>query len=161
MKAVLVKGTKISFSIDKELISDKTPHHGDFLYPKGIIDFMQENFTSRKKIISTGFHSNFQLNSTEMCEIYISLNELEQSSLMSFCNTIQTPDGGSHENALKNALIKSIIMFGQKNQITKSANIITSDLFDYSDSFISIFINIPIFEGQTKKELLCQNFKNN
>ena len=153
MKAVLVKGTKIYFSIDKVLISDKTPHHGDFLYPKGIIDFVQENFTSRKKIISTGFHSNFQLNSREMCEIYISLNELERSSLMSFCNTIQTHDGGSHENALKNALIKSIIIFGQKNKIAKSANIITIDLFDYSDSFISIFINTPSFEGQTKKRI--------
>ena len=153
MKAVLVKGTKISFSIDKKLISDGTPHHEDFLYPKGIIDFMQENFTSRKKIISKSFHSNFQLNSREICEIYISLNELERSSLMSFCNTIQTPDGGSHENALKNALIKSIIIFGQKNQITKSNNIITSDLFDYSDSFISIFINSPSFEGQTKKRI--------
>jgi topoisomerase-4 subunit B len=153
MKAVLVKGTKISFSIDKEVISDKTPHYENFLYPKGIIDFMQESFLSRKKIISKGFHANLHFNSKEICEIYISMNELEQSSLMSFCNTIQTTDGGSHENALKNAIIKSIKIFGQKNQLTKSINIISSDLFDFSDSFISIFINAPSFEGQTKKRI--------
>ena len=44
-------------------------------------------------------------------------------------------------------------MFGQKNHISKTANINTSDLFDYSDSFISIFINSPSFEGQTKKRI--------
>ena len=153
MKAVLVKGTKISFTIDKELISDKTPHYEDFLYTKGIVDFMQENNQSRKKIIAKDFHVSLQINLKEICEIYISFNELERSSLMSFCNTIQTPDGGSHENALKNALVKSIKIFGRKNQLSKSVNITPSDLFDYADSFISIFINSPSFEGQTKKRI--------
>ena len=128
MKAVLVKGTKISFSIDKNLINDKTPHEENFLYPKGIIDFFQENFEKRKKIIRNNFHSNFEINENEKCEVYVSFNELEQSSLMSFCNTIETPDGGSHENALKNSLIKAIKIFGQKNQLTKCANISLGDI---------------------------------
>ena len=153
MKAVLVKGTKISFSIDKKLISDKTPHEEVFLYPKGIVDFFKENFKKRKKIIKEDFHCNFDLNLNEKCEVYVSFNEIEQSSLMSFCNTIETPDGGSHENAIKNSLVKAIKIFGQKNQLTKSANISTSDIFDFSDSFISIFINDPSFEGQTKKRI--------
>ena len=153
MKAVLVKGTKISFSVDKNLISDKTPHEEIFLYPKGIIDFFKENFEKRKKIIKNDFHCNFDLNSKEKCEVYVSFNEIEQSNLMSFCNTIETSDGGSHENALKNSLIKAIKIFGQKNQLTKSANISQSDIFDFSDSFISIFINNPSFEGQTKKRI--------
>ena len=153
MKSVLVKGTRISFSIDKSLINDKTPHEEIFLYPKGIIDFFNENFKKRKKIVKNDFHSSFNLNLKEQCEIYIAFNELEQSSLMSFCNTIETPDGGSHENALKNSLIKAIKIFGQKNQLTKSSNISLNDLFDYSDSFISIFLNEPSFEGQTKKRI--------
>ena len=41
MKAVLVKGTRISFSIDKNLINDKTPNEEIFLYPKGVIDFLK------------------------------------------------------------------------------------------------------------------------
>ena len=153
MKAVLVKGTKISFSVDKSLINDKTPHEEIFLYPKGIIDFFKENFFKRKKIIKNNFHCSFDLNSKEKCEVYISFNEMDQSSLMSFCNTIETTDGGSHENALKNSLLKAIKIFGQKNQLTKSVNILPSDLFDFSDSFISIFINDPSFEGQTKKRI--------
>ena len=145
MKAVLVKGTKISFSVDKSLINDKTPHEEIFLYPKGIVDFFKENFAKRKKIIKNDFHCSFDLNSKEKCEVYISFNEIDQSSLMSFCNTMETTDGGSHENALKNSLLKAIKIFGQKNQLTKSVNILPSDLFDFSDSFISIFINDPSF----------------
>ena len=55
MKSVLVKGTKISFKIDKELIKDKTPEKIDFFIPKGIIDYIQENFDNRKKIIPNFF----------------------------------------------------------------------------------------------------------
>ena len=79
--------------------------------------------------------------------------------IISFCNTIETPDGGSHENGLKNAVINSIKLFGKKNQIRKSANINISDLFEYSDSFISIFINSPSFEGQTKKRITMPIFQ--
>ena len=153
MKSVLVKGTKISFKIDKELIKDKTPNEEVFYYPNGMIDFVKENINERKKIISKFFHSEIEFNFNEKCEIFTSFNEQEKSTLKSYCNTIETPDGGSHENALKNSLLKSIKLFGQKNQVSKITNINTSDLFDYSDSFISIFINSPSFEGQTKKRI--------
>jgi topoisomerase-4 subunit B len=153
MKSVLVKGTKISFKIDKELIKDKTLNKEVFYYPNGIIDFVKENFIERKRIISKFFHREIEFNLNEKCEIFTSFNEQEKSTLKSYCNTIETPEGGSHENALKNSLLRSLKLFGQKNQISKIANINTGDLFDYSDSFISIFINSPSFEGQTKKRI--------
>ena len=153
MKSVLVKGTKISFSIDKDLIKDKTPNKENFFYLKGVSDYFEENYKKRNKITKKNFHLNFEISSKEKGEVYVSFNEIEQSSMMSFCNTIETPDGGSHENALKNSLNKSIKIFGQKNQLSKSANISQNDLFDFSDCFISIFINEPSFEGQTKKRI--------
>tara|TARA_Y100001960_G_C14760439_1_gene873792 strand:- start:136 stop:2067 length:1932 start_codon:yes stop_codon:yes gene_type:complete len=154
MKSVLVKGTKISFKIDKELINDKTPDKIEFYYPKGIIDYVKENFDDRKRLIHKYFHCNIKLDNNEKCEIYMGFNENEKSTIYSYCNTIETPDGGSHENALKIALIKSLKLFGQKNQISKVNNINNNDLFDYSDSIISIFINEPSFEGQTKKRVV-------
>ena len=153
MKAVLVKDTKINFNINKELIKDKTPDKEEFLYVKGIADFMQSNFQQRKKIATKDFYASLAFNTNEKCEIYISFNELEQSSLMSFCNTIETPDGGSHENALKNSFMKAIKIFSHKNQLTKYQNININDIFDYTDTLISIFINSPSFEGQTKKRI--------
>ena len=55
MKAVLVKGAKISFTVDKDLIHDTTPNHAEFYYPNGIIDLMKENFEKRKKLFRNFF----------------------------------------------------------------------------------------------------------
>ncbi|PPR44718.1 MAG: DNA gyrase subunit B [Alphaproteobacteria bacterium MarineAlpha5_Bin7] len=154
MKSILIKGTKIIFKIDKEMIKDKTPKEEEFFYPNGIVDFFKENYETNKKIISKFFHINKNLDNNEKCEVLISFNEAEKSTFNSYCNTIETPDGGSHENALKNSILKSIKLFGQKNQISKINNININDIFDYSNTFISIFINTPSFEGQTKKRII-------
>jgi len=154
MKSVLVKGINITFKVDKELIKDQTPDKKNFYYPSGILDFYKEHYDGRKKIISKYFHNEVKFENNEKYEIFISFNEDQKSSLFSYCNTIETPDGGSHENALKTAVLKSLKTFGQKNQISKINNISYSDLFDYSDCIISIFINSPSFEGQTKKRII-------
>ena len=91
----------------------------NFFYLKGVADFFEENYKKRNKITKNNFHLNFEMFSKEKCEVYVSFNEAEQSSIMSFCNTIETPDGGSHENALKNSLIRSIKIFGQKNYYSR------------------------------------------
>ncbi len=78
---------------------------------------------------------------------------------MSYCNTIETPDGGSHENGIRNGILKAIKLYGQKNQFSKISNINHSDIFDYSNVIISIFINDPSFEGQTKKRIIMPNLQ--
>ena len=154
MKAVLVSGTSIDFKIDKELIIDSTPNYEKFLFKKGIADFLDIKSKNTAKLFEKHFAIVKPINDREKCEIFISFNQNEKSSLISFCNTIETPDGGSHENGFKNGILKAIKLYGQKNQIAKIANISINDLADYSDIVISIFINEPSFEGQTKKRII-------
>ena len=154
MKAVLVSGTSIDFKIDKELINDSTPHYEKFHFKNGIADFLDIKNKSNSKLFDKQFSINKNINDNEKYEIFISFNQNEKSSLISFCNTIETPDGGSHENAFKNGVFKAIKLYGQKNQISKISNININDLSDYSDIIISIFINEPSFEGQTKKRII-------
>lgn len=154
MKAVLVSGTSIDFKIDKELIIDSTPNYEKFLFKKGIADFLDIKSKNTAKLFEKHFAIVKPINDREKCEIFISFNQNEKSSLISFCNTIETPDGGSHENGFKNGILKAIKLYGQKNQIAKIANININDLADYSDIVISIFINEPSFEGQTKKRII-------
>ena len=154
MKAVLVSGTSIDFKIDKELINDNTPNYEKFHFKNGIADFLDFKNKSTSKLFDKQFSINKNINDDEKCEIFISFNENEKSSLISFCNTIETPDGGSHENGFKNGVYKAIKLYGQKNQISKISNISINDLSDYSDIVISIFINEPSFEGQTKKRII-------
>jgi len=153
MKAVLVKSTKINWNADKDLVKTKIPHQTEFFYPKGIEDYIKEISKSKILSINKNFNTEIKFDNNEKCEIFINFNEEEISSLNSFCNTIKTPDGGSHENALKNASVKAIKIFGQKNKYNKIVNINVNDLFDFSDSIISIFLNDPSFEGQTKKRI--------
>lgn len=154
MKAVLVSGTSIDFKIDKELIIDSTPNNEKFLFKNGIADFLDIKSKNTAKLFEKHFAIVKPINDREKCEIFISFNQNEKSSLISFCNTIETPDGGSHENGFKNGILKAIKLYGQKNQIAKIANININDLADYSDIVISIFINEPSFEGQTKKRII-------
>jgi len=154
MKAVLVSRTIIDFKIDKELINDNTPNYEKFHFKNGIADFLDIKNKNTAKLFDKQFSIIKNINDNEKCEIFISFNQNEKSSLISFCNTIETPDGGSHENGFKNGVLKALKLYGQKNQVSKISNININDLTDFSDIIISIFINEPSFEGQTKKRII-------
>jgi len=154
MKAVLVSRTIIDFKIDKELINDNTPNYEKFHFKNGIADFLDIKNKNTTKLFDKHFSIIKKINDNEKCEIFISFNQNEKSSLISFCNTIETPDGGSHENGFKNGVLKALKLYGQKNQVSKISNININDLTDFSDIVISIFINEPSFEGQTKKRII-------
>ncbi len=159
MKSVLVGGTTINFEIDKELIKDKTPNKKSFFYKKGIEDYFQLEYANNSKLFEKNFLLKSKIKENENFETLISFNTNENSSLMSYCNTIETPDGGSHENGIRNGILKAIKLYGQKNQFSKINNINHSDIFDYSNVIISIFINDPSFEGQTKKRIIMPNLQ--
>ena len=159
MKSVLVGGTTINFEIDKELIKDKTPNKKSFFYKKGIEDYFQLEYANNSKLFEKSFLLKSKIKDNENFETLISFNTNENSSLMSYCNTIETPDGGSHENGIRNGILKAIKLYGQKNQFSKISNINHSDVFDYSNVIISIFINDPSFEGQTKKRIIMPNLQ--
>ena len=159
MKSVLVGGTTINFEIDKELIKDKTPNKKSFFYKKGIEDYFQLEYANNSKLFEKNFLLKSKIKDNENFETLILFNTNENSSLMSYCNTIETPDGGSHENGIRNGILKAIKLYGQKNQFSKISNINHSDIFDYSNVIISIFINDPSFEGQTKKRIIMPNLQ--
>ena len=159
MKSVLVGGTTINFEIDKELIKDNTPAKKSFFYKKGIEDYFQLEYASNSKLFEKNFLLKSKIKDNENFETLISFNTNENSSLMSYCNTIATPDGGSHENGIRNGILKAIKLYGQKNQFSKISNINHSDIFDYSNVIISIFINDPSFEGQTKKRIIMPHLQ--
>jgi len=76
-----------------------------------------------------------------------------ESNLVSFCNTIPTVEGGSHENGFKVGLTRAMRSFGEINNIKKSEKITSEDLLGKSYGIISIFITNPQFQGQTKEKL--------
>ena len=133
MKAVLVKGTSISFNVDKSIIKDSTPSFELFYFKNGIEEYLNQNAKNKIKLFEKKFSINNNFNQTEKCDLVVSFSKNEKSMFKSFCNTIETPDGGSHENAIKNGILKSIKLYGQKNNFSKSSLININDLIDFSD----------------------------
>ena len=159
MKSVLVGGTIIDFQVDKEIIKDSTPNKKSFFYKNGIEDYFKIQHGNNNKLFEKNFSLKSKLRDNENFEVYLSFNKNEISSLSSYCNTIETPDGGSHEIGMKNGLLKAIKLYGQKNQFSKINNINHSDILDFSNIIISIFINDPSFEGQTKKRIIMPSLQ--
>src|SRR5262249_23676218 len=71
-----------------------------------------------------------------------------------FCNTIPTPEGGTHEQGLRAALTKALRAFGEMTKNKKAATIMADDIMSGAVIILSLFIKDPHFQGQTKDKLV-------
>jgi topoisomerase-4 subunit B len=76
--------------------------------------------------------------------------------LHSYCNTVPTPEGGTHENGLRAALSKGLREFGERIGNRKAAQVTADDVLGTSTAMLSVFIREPEFQGQTKDKLATQ-----
>src|SRR5262249_8672683 len=80
----------------------------------------------------------------------------EDGFLRSYCNTIPTADGGTHENGLRSALSKSLRAYGELTGNKKAAQVTAEDVMSTAAAMLSVFIREPEFQGQTKDRLATQ-----
>ncbi|MGB6427523.1 MAG: toprim domain-containing protein, partial [Methyloceanibacter sp.] len=73
-----------------------------------------------------------------------------------YCNTVPTPDGGTHEAGLRSALVKGLRAFGELTGNKRSAQVTADDVLSTACALISLFIREPEFQGQTKDRLASQ-----
>ena len=168
-KAYLVSGLKINW-LDNRDIEDKKEKI-QFFYPNGISDFIEEMANSRELLVNSKFIGKSSSKSSDgIVEWAILWSNDDNNKIKSYCNTIPTINGGTHENAFKNAILKSLKKYGEMIGVKKSKIITLDDIINYTDGIISIFINEPEFQGQTKEKLsskvataltndiICDNF---
>ena len=79
--------------------------------------------------------------------------EDEEGFIHSYCNTVPTPQGGSHEMGLRTALTRGIKAFGELVGNKRAAQITADDVFGGATILLSVFIRDPSFQGQTKEKL--------
>ena len=159
-KAYLVKGSNIHWNCEQKLIKNNSiPKKESFYFINGIKDYLNQITKKRKKLFEKYYYDEIILDSTNRIEIAISFNEDENNEFISFCNSIETRQGGTHETALKTSVMKSLKLFAKHNNIKKINSISQNDIFEYSDILISLYINNPTFEGQTKQKLSMQSLQ--
>ncbi len=155
-KAFLFKGIHIFWKCAPEALSegDATPAEAELHFPNGLRDFLNYQIGSRATINRTMFAGDSDLANDEgRVEWAITWPEDENGFCYSYCNTVVTPQGGTHETGFKAALIRGLKEYGEMANIKKAASITAEDFLSNACLMLSVFIRDPQFQGQTKDKL--------
>jgi topoisomerase IV subunit B len=156
-KAYLFRGVKITWSCDKNLLAkkDDTPEKAMLHFPGGLTDYLALTLENRNTVCEQPFTGNGKLNSgSGKVEWAIAWPEDEDDYFNSYCNTVATPQGGTHEAGFRAAISKGIRAFAEMTGQKQAAkNINADDIIGGACVMLSVFIGNPQFQGQTKEKL--------
>ena len=156
-KAYLFGGVEIRWSCDKELLRDTedVPEQATFHFADGLKDYLSETLAAATLVHpdiftgsagKTGAHGGAQW--------AVSWTADADGFLNSYCNTIPTPDGGTHESGLRTALTRGLKDHAERvGQGKRAASITSDDVMAGAGAMLSVFIREPEFQGQTKDRL--------
>ena len=147
--AFLTKGLKITLRDEREEKKEKTFH-----YEGGIREFVEYLNRSNVPLYEQVFYCEGQRDSV-LVEVAMQHNDSYTENIYSFVNNINTPEGGTHLTGFKNALTKTFNDYGRKNKLLKENEPALSgeDIREGLTAIISIKVEDPQFEGQTKQKL--------
>ena len=147
--AFLTKGLKITLRDGREEKKEKTFH-----YEGGIREFVEYLNRSNVPLYEQVFYCEGQRDGV-LVEVAMQHNDSYTENIYSFVNNINTPEGGTHLTGFKNALTKTFNDYGRKNKLLKENEPALSgeDIREGLTVIISIKVEDPQFEGQTKQKL--------
>ena len=154
-KAYLFSGVEIRWK--SEISDGETPTDATFHFPGGLSDFLNETLNGVSTYAhhpfagSVDFNEKFQI--PGKVEWAINWTPSRDGFVKSYCNTVPTPEGGTHESGFWAAILKSIKTYGERINSKKSKDITREDLTLGSCALVSCFIQEPEFVGQTKDRL--------
>ena len=154
-KAYLFAGVEIRWKCAASLASEDVPAEAVFQFPGGLADHLKEQIGARE-CVTTQFFSgtqDFPGDQQGRVEWAVAWPLWSDGSYSYYCNTIPTPDGGTHEQGLRAALTKGIRAFGELVGQKKAKDISPEDVITGSEVMLSVFIRDPQFQSQTKDRL--------
>ena len=156
-KAFLFKGVEVRWKCDPSLLTgdDKTPAEETLKFPNGLEDFLKYQLREEPVVTPKPFAGRSDLpDGKGFVEWAMTwLEDGEAGFISSFCNTIRTPQGGTHEAGLRSALTRSLRGYAEMLGNKKTADITTEDVIGSAGIVLSLFMKDPQFQGQTKEKL--------
>ena len=153
-KAYLFAGVEIRWKCDPALISDATPAEAVFQFPGGLSDHLKEQVGSRECATAEFFSGRQEFpNGQGSVEWAVAWPLWSEGGSSYYCNTIPTPDGGTHEQGIRAALTRGIRGFGELVGQKKAKDIQADDVVAGAEIMLSVFIREPQFQSQTKDRL--------
>ncbi len=158
-KAYLFRGVEIRWQCDPELLvgAPGVPEREVFHFPAGLEDFLKATLAGRECVTEQAFVGAAELNDgSGRVEWAIAWPLDEEPYAGLYCNTVPTPLGGAHEQALRNALVRALRAYGELTGNSKRVAPVTADdLLGSACVLLSLFIQNPQFQGQTKEKLVA------
>lgn len=154
-KAYLFAGVEIRWKCAPSLASEEVPAEAVFQFPGGLADHLREQVGARECVTSQFFSGSQDFPGEEQgrVEWAVAWPLWSDGSYSWYCNTIPTPDGGTHEAGLRAALTKGIRAFADLVGQKKAKDIAPEDVVTGSEIMLSVFIRDPQFQSQTKDRL--------
>jgi len=153
-KAYLFAGVEIRWKCAPDLISDETPTEAAFQFPGGLSDHLREQVGERECVTANFFSGSQDFPDGQgRVEWAVAWPLWSEGSYSWYCNTIPTPDGGTHEAGLRAAIVKGIRAFGALVGQKKAEAISGEDVVLGAEIMLSVFIREPQFQSQTKDRL--------
>lgn len=160
-KAYLFSGVEIRWKCDSACLSkdDTTPTSDSFHFPNGLADYLAERLEGSSTYSDRPFagHVNFteKFGSGEVGNVDWAINwtPSRDAFTQSYCNTIPTAEGGTHEAGFWAAILKGIKGYGELVGNKKAGQINRDDVMGGGCALVSVFIREPKFVGQTKDRL--------
>jgi topoisomerase-4 subunit B len=151
-KAYLFGGVEIRW---KSFIADgDTPEAAVFQFPGGLADHLKERLADRDMVTPDLFAGRADLaDGKGAVEWACAWPQYGEGAASFYCNTIPTPDGGTHETGLRTALTKGLRNFATLTGNKKAGELSGEDVFTGAEIMLSLFIRDPQFQSQTKDRL--------
>ena len=153
-KAYLFRGVEIRWKCDPSLIKGETPAEDVLKFPGGLLDFLRSEVVGNSTVTSREFSGRTENRDGKgAVEWAVTWTPMIDPFVHSYCNTIPTSQGGTHEQGLRNALTKALRSHGERTNNKKTALVTADDVMAACCAVLSVFIREPEFQGQTKDKL--------
>jgi len=160
-KAYLFSGVEIRWRCAPDCLApgDDTPQTASFHFPGGLADYLAEQLHGAATYADApfagrvNFADKFGNDAAGSVEWAINWTPARDAFMQSYCNTVPTPEGGTHEGGFWAAILKGIRAYGELAGNRKAAQITRDDVMAGGCAMVSCFIREPEFVGQTKDRL--------
>jgi len=152
-KAYLFGGVEIRWSCDESLATDEVPAKAVFHFPGGLRDFIERRIEGRTRILDDIFSGRTGKPGSHGSVEWAISWYIGDSFTSSYCNTVPTPDGGTHEAGLRTALLRGLKNYADMVGNKRASAITSEDVLGHCGSMLSVFVREPEFVGQTKDKL--------
>ena len=157
-KAYLFRGVEIRWTCAASLLkggNDDVPAEAVLHFPGGLRDSLAADIGELAKVLPQIWAGEAALPGESTGKVEWAVVWLEQGDgfLHSYCNTVPTTQGGTHEAGFRAALVKGLRAWGEHRGNKRAAQIIADDVLDPVAAKLSLFLRDPQFQGQTKEKL--------